>query len=242
MKNNITKKTIFLDFDGVLFDTVLESYLLARYAFYDISPETPIDENIYKIFHSLRYLITNSWHYFYIMKIIDSKFKKIKEMEKEYHKMLLNRDINADSTFDLKFQNKRKDLINNNYKFWEKLDKPYPFFYKIKEIFENYNILIVSTKNEEAIQKHCSDYGLKISAENITGKNKLKKFGSKHSFLEYYIKEHKIQNAIFIDDCKNTVEDCKNVPNLSCYTANWGYVKAKTEGFSEEDILNKIKE
>lgn len=68
-------KTIFLDFDGVLFDTVLESYLLARYAYLGIEPQEKIDENEYNLFHFARYLITNSWHYYYIMKLIENKIE-----------------------------------------------------------------------------------------------------------------------------------------------------------------------
>lgn len=56
-------KTIFFDFDGVLFDTVLESYLLARYAYFGLEPFETVNKNEYDLFHMVRYLITDSWHY-----------------------------------------------------------------------------------------------------------------------------------------------------------------------------------
>ena len=234
-------RTIFLDFDGVLFDTVIESYLLARYAYFGIEPQEEVNATEYNLFHSVRYLITHSWHYYYIMKLISSK-TQINDFAQKYQICIENRNKNADSKFDQKFQEKRKDLIQNHFNFWNKLDKPYSFFYKIKVFQEKYNILIVSTKNEEAIYRHCVDYGLNIHKENIIGKNKIKNLGSKHSFLEYYINKNNIKNAIFIDDCKKTIENCNNIPELKCYTANWGYVKDKTDGFSEEEIIKIIKE
>ncbi len=238
-KNNY----IFLDFDGVLFDTVKESYLLARYAFYGVEPQVKYDESEYKIFHSARYLITNSWHYYYIMKIINEKeFKNIYDFEEKYNDELLNRDKEKDGLFDTKFQEKRKDLINNHYEFWNKLDEPYSFFYKIKDIQKSSNIIILSTKNEEAIIKHCNDYGLDIARENIIGKTKLKEFGSKKEYLTKYMSNNKIQNAIFIDDSISTINNCKDIPNLQTYVANWGYVKSISDGYNENELINKIKE
>ena len=46
----MSKTIIFLDFDGVLCDSVKEAYLLSRYAFYGISPFEKIDnENFEKL-------------------------------------------------------------------------------------------------------------------------------------------------------------------------------------------------
>ena len=44
-------KTIFLDFDGVLFDTAKEAYILSRYAYYDINPFEQINSEEYTIFY-----------------------------------------------------------------------------------------------------------------------------------------------------------------------------------------------
>lgn len=234
-------KTIFLDFDGVLFDTVLESYLLARYAYYGIEPFEKINEKDYKIFHLVRYLITHSWHYYYIMKLISEKVS-FNDFAQKYKYAVSNRNIEADKEFDTKFQQKRKDLVENHFDFWNKLDKPYPFFEKIKQISNLYNILIVSTKNEEIIIRHCKDYKLDIDKENIIGKTKLKKYASKRAFLEYHININKIKKSIFIDDAIETVKDCSNIQNLDVYCANWGYVADKKDGLNEEEIYNIIKE
>ena len=69
-KEYIMNNIVFLDFDGVLFDTVKEAYLLSRYAYDGISVFDDIDTDEYFVFEKLRFLVTNSWQYFYIMKII----------------------------------------------------------------------------------------------------------------------------------------------------------------------------
>lgn len=233
--------TIFLDFDGVLFDTVLESYLLARYAYFDIEPFEKINEKEYELFHSVRYLITHSWHYYYIMKLIGDGVN-IEDFPQEYRNTVSHRNEKTDSEFDKKFQVKRKDLIENHFDFWNTLDKPYPFFNKVKSLSEKLNIIIVSTKNEEAILKHCKDYGLNIEEKNVIGKTKLKQYGSKKEFLEYYIRENKIDKSIFIDDAISTIKNCSNIQNLNVYCANWGYVADKSDGLNEVEILKIIKE
>ena len=233
--------TIFLDFDGVLFDTVLESYLLARYAYFDIEPFEKINEKEYELFHSVRYLITHSWHYYYIMKLIGDGVN-IEDFPQEYRNTVSRRNEKIDSEFDKKFQVKRKDLIENHFDFWNKLDKPYPFFDKIKPLAEKLNIIIVSTKNEEAILRHCKDYGLNIEEKNVIGKTKLKQYGSKKEFLEYYIRENKIDKSIFIDDAISTIKNCSNIQNLNVSCANWGYVADKSDGLNEVEILKIIKE
>lgn len=234
-------KTVFLDFDGVLFDTVLESYLLSRFAFEGIEPQEKINNKEYELFHYARFLITHSWHYYYIMITIKNKVLPV-NFEQEYNKLLLNRDIKEDSNFDKIFQVKRKDLIKNYYEFWNKLDKPYNFFYKIKDLQSKYLFIIVSTKNEEAIFQHCKDYGLNIENHNILGKTKLKQYGNKKNFLEQYIQKNNIENSIFIDDSLKTIQKCANIPNLKVMCANWGYVASKKDGYSEAEILKAIKE
>lgn len=238
MCTNIKAKTIFLDFDGVLFDTVKESYLLSRYAYYRISPFDKINEKEYSLFHSLRHLITNSWNYYFVMKIID-KYQDVDNYSDLYKKMIKEDRMAADE-FDEIFQQKRKDLITNHFEFWNSLDNPYPFFYEIKKIKDLLNIIIVSTKNEEAILNHCIDYGLKIDDKNIIGKSKLKEYKTKSNFIEEYMTKNNISEAIFVEDNLSTLKDCEYIKSLVKLLAKWGYVEDKSLGLSCQEIINII--
>ena len=238
MSNNSKEKTIFLDFDGVLFDTVKESYLLSRYAYYRISPFDKINEKEYSLFHSLRHLITNSWNYYFVMKIID-KYQDVDNYSDLYKKMIKEDRVVADE-FDKIFQQKRKDLITNHFEFWNSLDDPYPFFYEIKKWQEVFNIIIVSTKNEEAILSHCKDYGLKIDEKNIIGKSKLKEYKTKSKFIEEYLTNNNISEAIFVEDNLSALKACEYIKPLIKLLANWGYVEDMSLGLSCQEIINII--
>ncbi len=236
-------KILFLDFDGVLFDTVLESYLLARYAFYNINVTEKIEETDFKLFRSIRPFITDSWQYFYLMKIVEkSKIEKISSYYDYYCELIKNCNQTFVTKFDKVFQEKRKDLIENHYNFWNKLDKPFSFFEAIKTLNKYDNIIIVSTKNEEAILKHCLDYNFNISSGNIIGKTRLKIYGSKQVFISQYMIKNNISKAIFIDDSMETIIKCSKIPNLIALCAGWGYVKDKKYCYTEEEIMKLIKE
>lgn len=232
-------KTIFLDFDGVLFDSVKEAYLLARYAFYDIPVKNEINKEHYQKFRKYRYLITHSWHYYYILKLIENNSI---EFEKEYYKLVNNRNKEIDNLFDEKYQKQRKFLIDNDYNYWKNLEQPYSFFYEIKKIKDIFDIIILSTKNELAIKNHLKDYNFKLDDEKIIGKEKLKECKTKSKFIEDYIKSNKIEKALFIDDSIKNLKECNYIDKLQCIQAKWGYVEPHLSSDNSIEIINLIKE
>ena len=232
-------KTIFLDFDGVLFDSVKEAYLLARYAFYDIPIKDNIDYEHYQKFRKYRYLITHSWHYYYIFKLLENN---VVDFEKEYYKLVNSRNKEMDNLFDEKYQKQRRFLIEYDYNYWKKLEQPYSFFYEIKKIKDTLDIVILSTKNEFAIKNHLEDYEFNITEEKIIGKEKLKKYQTKSNFIDTYIKANNIKRAIFIDDSLDNLIECKYINNLKCLRARWGYVEPQKQLDNSSYILNQIKE
>src|SRR5574344_333845 len=77
--NSIMKKdkfqniTIFTDFDGVLFDTLNEAYVLCQKSFHNIDIFKPIEQDSFKKFARYKFLVFNSWQYLYLMKCLDNK-------------------------------------------------------------------------------------------------------------------------------------------------------------------------
>lgn len=228
--------TLFLDFDGVLFDTAKEAYLLSEYAYSEITPFENIDKDKFKTFYEHKYLVTNSWQYYFLMQSIESR----QDIEMYF---LSNAIPNKQSSdFDIKFQQCRQDLINNHFDYWNSLDEPYPFFFEIKNLSKQFNIVIVSTKNAQAIKNKLQQYLFNVKDENIIGKEILKEFSSKGEFISKYIIDKNIAHGIFVDDSINNIETCKNILNLNAYLANWGYCNPKFEGKNCQEIVNLIKE
>ena len=103
-------KTIFSDFDGVLFDSAKEAYLLARCAYYGIEAQYPVDVQEYLKYHKVRYLVSKSWQFYYIFELLNSNISDIDLFVQKYYEMIKNPDIKNLS--NKKFENQKIFLRN----------------------------------------------------------------------------------------------------------------------------------
>ena len=215
------KSIVFLDFDGVLCDSVKEAYLLSRYSFFGISPFQEIEEQHYQEFRKFRPSITNSWQYY-----------NFYSDKKEVYN-------NITQEFNEKFLSMRKELMANHKEFWLALESKTVFFDKIKPLIEKnpQNFRILSTKNREAILEKFSSWGLDLPSEYIYDKKDLVNI-SKGMF----IKELRIKNAILIDDSEENIDSCKDVDNITAILTSWGYAKSPQNGKNEDEVLKIIQE
>lgn len=235
--------TIFLDFDGVLFDTLREAFILCRYAYSNTDIFEPIDEDIYKLFYRYKFLVYNSWQYYYMMKILEEKeFTNDEEFIKIYNNLLLKRDISKEKYFDEKYLQKRIELMDKHIEYWNSLEKPFPFFEKIKKLFieGKINPIIVSKKNKFAIQYRINQYGLELSDDKIFAKEELLPYQSKAEFMNKYMIKNKINKAVFVDDNSNNIRPCSDYPNIIPLLAGWGNIAINEIGMKCEEIGNII--
>ena len=208
---------IFTDFDGVLFDSVKEAYLLARYAYYNIPIKDKIDEKHIKV-------------------------SKTDKFENLYNK-LLNQDISTNiRNFDKKYVQAREALIKDDYEFWDSLDIPFKFFYQIKELAENkeYKFIILTNKKRLPVKNKLEKYNAKNF--ELYANEELQQFKNKAEFINYYLKKYNIQKCYLIEDSIDNINNCKKYPQIQCLLANWGYINPKETGLSKEEIINYIKE
>ena len=68
----MSKTLIFLDFDGVLCDSVKEAYLLTRFAYKNIDVKQPINNQDYQMFQNYRFLVANSWQYCILADVLEN--------------------------------------------------------------------------------------------------------------------------------------------------------------------------
>jgi hypothetical protein len=210
------EKILFLDFDGVLFDTVDEAYNVSVNI--DNYKEISLEYNSLNIFRKYRPLVGPAWNYFYIMEsirknlpILDNKIFKYTEEAKK---------------FEIDFFNSRAKLKERNYEKWLSCNKKYIFLDKLKEIVEKLNIdvYIITTKDKQTVKDL-------LIANNITfiknhfiyGKDMFSKYGSKKNIISNILYD-KTYNAIFIDDLYLHLHLCKGINNLKLIQADWGYI------------------
>ena len=222
--------TLFLDFDGVLYDTLKEAYILCRYVCKGIDLFDPIEQDIYSNFYKYKYLVFNSWQYLYLMKSITSE-----DIVSSYNSFLQNRDLKQEEIFEDKYLKARKWLLDNHSDYVDKLESKFPFLDMVKKLQNKYDILIVSRKNNFAIQR-------KNTGFKIYGKEELSNVIDKAEFIEKYMKDNNVEKGFFIDDNSHNLTPCENIPNLTCLLAGWGNIAINEKGLSQEEIyqiLNK---
>jgi len=233
--------TIFSDFDGVLFDTLKEAFVLCRKVLCDVDFFEPIDEILYSKFYRYKYLVFNSWQYFYFMKtLLEFKNGSDNEFIQEYNKKLKSRDLKNEEFFESEFLRSRKYLLEQYPDFVDSLESKFVFFDKFVSLRNNpkYDIIIVSRKNNFAIQKRLLNNG--VEGIKIIGKEELSPFIHKSEFISEYMNKNNINKAFFIDDNSHNLLPCENIPHLTCFLAGWGNIGIDEKGLSGEEIFNKI--
>lgn len=200
---------LYLDFDGVLSDSAPECMEITQKAL-DVT-FTLIQK---KVFLENRYLVNEPYGFFILAKLIITC-----SLSTEKYNILYKKTSDEEQNFlNKKFFDTRNDFIKDiGLDAWMDLNKPTEFFYKVKQ--SNFDLIIVSTKNKEALINWLDYYDLRT--KKIYGNECYRKYGSKFNI----IKKYKTDNGkVFIDD--NPVHiDNFSWSNINCtpLIAGWGY-------------------
>lgn len=233
------KKILFLDFDGVLFDTLKEVYLINRYIYKRIDLFDKVDEANYELFSKYKYLVYNIWMFYYYNPLI---FNNCENIIDDFINALSKRNIKAEEDFCDNFLKVRANLVKNNYDFWKNLETPYEFFYEIKKLYEEKNpkILIVSKKNKTSIIERFNSYNFNISNDDIYAREILDKYSTKGEFINEYMNKNGFDEAIFVDDNNNNLKTCDNYSNITQILALWGNSQPNLKGYNQTQAIDKI--
>ncbi|WP_324172636.1 HAD family hydrolase [Sulfurimonas sp.] len=237
------KNVVFLDFDGVLFNTVKEAYIVSMIA---LNNENTINNlsfnsNEYKLFSKFRYLVSPAWNYKYILKLIIED--KINNFELNYRCLKNKANKNEYIKFEESYFNTRKKLKNLYFKKWLKLNEPYKFFELIKSFLINLadNFIIVTTKDKATVLKLLELNGIYFNSKHIYDNKDFEIFKDKANIIKDIMNIENITKAIFVDDNLDHLLLCKNINNLDVYQANWGYISEKdSNAVDEKTIISKI--
>lgn len=210
------RKIVFLDFDGVLFDTVEEAYQVAINI--KIYKNMKLPSNSLDKFRKYRCLVGPAWNYYYVMKAIFD--------ETELIDSTVFIESNDAKEFEKDFFESRKDLKLSNYKFWLNLNKQYLFLEKLQKIEKSLDILIyiITTKDKQTVQDLLNEFKIDfIKSDFILGKDSFNQYGSKKNVILQVLKEDDYK-AIFVDDLYEHLKLCEGIENLQLIQADWGYI------------------
>jgi len=231
------KNMFFLDFDGVLFNTVKEAYAIAVITnkLYSNFDQIKFDTEHYQRFKKYRYLISPAWNYKYLLEVLEERNDNIENSFIQKINQALKKDY---IQFENDFFDTRNEIKKNDYNKWLKLNIPFEFLEKVKYMFDSkYKTYIVTTKDRKTVLDLLNIEGILFDKNKIYDKDDYSKYGSKKAIIETL----KLNNyGLFIDDSSKHIKECSQIDKLQCYQPNWGYVKDKKNTVDMDIILKTI--
>ncbi len=238
-------KAVFLDFDGVLFDTVKEAYVLCMLA----SGKSKLPEEIsfssghYRLFKKYRFLIRHAGDYRPLLGAIDKKLQCRSACVEKKFKSLSGRRVNIHRSFERYFLRIRKHLKHKHYKYWLSLNKPYGFLRGILKLIntKRRSFFIITTKDKDSISRLLRVYGIRLPAANIYSREPYLKFKSKGNIINFVKDRKRLGKCIFVDDSREHIFTCKEIPGLDIIHAKWGYASTGKNYNNAKTVADKIK-
>jgi phosphoglycolate phosphatase-like HAD superfamily hydrolase len=210
----------FLDFDGVIVDSIGECYMVSKKAYYGHSLFPYAEDKYKEIFYKNRGLVRPAYEYRTLHRAIEFYMQnKSKDVESEFKKNTSKKITIEEDFFEKEFFYVRKLYSSYDFNTWAKMN-PLTDFGNILANKHNSDTYIVTTKNRKATEDLLEYY--KIGVSGIYTNDEIRQAGSKGNLLNQIMNSQAKKNAIFIDDAVehlNTVTDGR----IKCYFADWGY-------------------
>ena len=243
--NIAISRAVFLDFDGVLFDTVREAYVISIVALGRSGRVADIDFNskYFRKFNQFRYLIGPAWNYYYLTQAIDKAIAhSAVDLEVEYIKSMNQWAQGAHRSFEKSFFQARKRLKETDHDYWLSLISPYKIVKNIRGLMSEFRgkIFLVTTRDRESVLDILSFYNVDIPDSNIFAKNEFVLHKSKANIVQDLINKHQIEGAIFIDDLEEHLVACEAIENMSTLQATWGYVAPEKKEDNSTFLLKEL--
>ena len=233
---------ICLDFDGVLFDSAKESFVIGCEAFFGVETYFDTSKVNYERFLLLRPFVDSAWQYREVFNILTSNLSDELIVIKGKQK-LKKGPQDKDREFATKFHYIRTELLNNNKMKWINLHEPFDFFKLLKPFIIEFpsQFQICSTKSAEFILEILSAHGLKFDINQVWGREAFEaNNNSKANIIERNIN---IKDSIlFVDDSCRHINDVQRLKNVEALIANWGYVEQCKINDNHVLVIEKIKE
>ena len=216
------KEAIFLDFDGVIVDSISECFCVSLDTYYHEN-NFKYDNDVYKnLFYKYRYLVGPVYQFMSLHKMLEKIINtEVNESEsiKLFNKIDSNYPNQLKKEYEYNFFQNRK-LYKNNIDKWLKMHELTKFGESIKQV-ENYkHYYIITTKDKDSVKKLCDYFSIGIN--NIFSKDDFNSFGSKGKIISHFINNSIYESVIFIDDSVKHLDSVDD-KRVKLFFANWGY-------------------
>jgi phosphoglycolate phosphatase-like HAD superfamily hydrolase len=243
--NTTINRAVFLDFDGVLFDTVREVYAISMIALDRSARITDINfgSKHFEKFNRLRHLVGPAWNYYYIIQAIDKEsLDSTSDLENEYKNLLNQRMQEEHSSFEKFFFQVRNQLREKEYDHWLSMVSPYSIVVDLRKIISAFQdqFFLVTTRDQESVKDLLGLHNLNILESNIFAKTEYALHNSKVHIIQNLIDKHQIEESLFIDDLVEHLGACSTIESLSTIQAKWGYVVPEKKEDNSVFLLKEL--
>jgi phosphoglycolate phosphatase-like HAD superfamily hydrolase len=243
--NKMLKRAIFLDFDGVLFDSLREAYCVALIALGKASciSDVNLDSSHFQEFNKFRYLIGPAWNYLCFMPLIDEKVSNpCMNFIKIFQGVAKDCDPDKKLVFEKEFFKTRDFLRETETKSWLSLITPYPFAENLRDLMrgQSENYFLITTRDRKSVHHVLRVHSMNFLNENVFGSDDLSRHNSKRDIIQSLIQEYHIEKSIFIDDFEDHLTACSTINNLFLTQARWGYVSEGNKLDNSSNVFNDI--
>ncbi len=222
---NSDSTVLFIDFDGVICDSVNECIVSSWIGYYRyLKKEEPskIPVDFRKTFLSYRSYIRSGNDYILIQELMDRGIPVESNEDFERHRKLAgNKKMEL---YTQLFYRARDYLLSNELTYWLELNALFPHVTEpLKAVSERENIHILSTKKAMYNERILRFNGINFPMERIHYSSNADKI----SFIRNFLNQHShYQKAILIDDQIDNMKGNTD-SQIETYLALWGFIDKK---------------
>ncbi len=219
---HMAQNLLFLDFDGVLCDSIEECFVSSRHAYFrGVLGREPVKGSSAdkEIFVRTRPFIRSGEDYVLIQKLIDQKIPV--SSQEEFDRELQHAGEQTMERFKEIFYETREELIRRDKEYWLSLSKPFDhvrdFLPKLSRRDEVY---IISTKRSAFVKEITDSWEVSWPIERILFPGRREK----PDVLMEYMAKRGASASILVEDQIDHLLKCRGLP-IRTVLAEWGYIK-----------------
>ena len=221
---------LFLDFDGVICDSIDECFVSSWYAFFSEAADLPISVKLsaHRQFAGYRPYIRRGADYLLLQHCINDEI--CLEHQSDFDKQEQLTGVGMMDMYHQQFYAARKHFLSTDESYWLSLNHIYPGLRKHLRTVAN-DAWILTTKEADFAHRITSAQGISWNRKKIicTGKNR------KLDFIQDIMGNDSEVRGIFIDDQIDHFKGNKD-SRVTCLLADWGYVKPEWLNRATETI------
>jgi len=208
---------IFLDFDGVVVDSIDECYEVSKHAYFGFAPIRD-EAKVQELYYEHRGMVRPAQEYGCLFDAIVESLDKGEAVPEIFERIRVTKPKRY-ALFEQQFFGYRKELQKDQAK-WLSLHRLTEYGKSLlNQDLSHY--MIVTTKNKESVALLNQHYGIDIP--DIYDKLDYRKQGSKGAILDAILDQNPaIEGGIFVDDAAEHLESVTN-PKIKPLFCPWGY-------------------